>query len=177
MAPDLIRRASAVRALSPVFFGLLLKIMQLYLVQHAVALSAEEDPARPLSEEGRAAARRSAETASRLGIVVTEIRHSSKLRAAQTAEEFERALGVPRREVAGLAPKDEVEPVARELASAQDHVMIVGHQPFLGHLASFLLCGDERLPVLGFENAGLVRLDRGEAGRWTLRWNLPVAIF
>jgi phosphohistidine phosphatase len=153
-----------------------LEIMQLYLVQHGVALSEEQDRTRPLSEEGRAAARRSAEAASRLGVQVTEIRHSSKLRAAQTAEEFERALGVPRREVAGLAPKDDIEPVARELVSAKDDFMIVGHQPFLGHLAAFLLCGDAHLPVVGFANAGLVRLDRSEVGRWTLRWNLPADV-
>jgi phosphohistidine phosphatase len=104
---------------------------------------------------------------------VAEIRHSNKLRAAQTAEEFERALGVPRREVLGLAPKDDIDPVARELASSKDDVMIVGHQPFLGRLAAFLLCGDAGLPVVGFQNAGLVRLDRSEDGRWGLTWNLP----
>ena len=151
--------------------------MRLYLVQHGLALSEERDPARPLSEEGRAAARRSAENASRLGVRVAEIRHSTKLRAAQTAEEFERALAVPRREVPGLAPKDDVDAVARELASSKDDVMIVGHQPFLGRLAALLLCGDAGLPVVRFQNAGLVRLDRDEDGRWTLTWNLPPEVF
>lgn len=147
--------------------------MQLYLVQHGEAMSKEQDPSRPLTQEGRAAARRLAERVSRIGVEIAEIRHSDKLRAAQTAEEFERALGVARREVPGLAPKDDINPVAREVASSNTNLMIVGHQPFLGRLTAFLLCEDESLPVTEFQYAGIVRLDRREDGRFTLRWNLP----
>ncbi len=149
--------------------------MQLYLVQHGQAMKKDQDPTRPLTDEGRAAAQRAAELASRLGVQVTEIRHSDKLRAVQTAEELALELSVPRREVSGLGPNDDIHPLARDVALTGDNLMIVGHLPFLGRLAAFLLCSDENLPAVEFENAGIVRLDRREGGRWSLRWAIPPA--
>ena len=147
--------------------------MQLYLVQHGPALSKEEDPARPLSEEGRRLAKRSAAHAARLHVVVGEIRHSNKLRAAQTAQEFEATLRAPRRETEGLAPNDDVSQLRREVQSRADSLLVVGHMPFLSRLAAALLCQDESMPVVAFQQAGIVRLDRGEGGRWSLNWALP----
>ncbi len=120
-------------------------------------------------------AQRAAELASRLGVQVTEIRHSDKLRAVQTAEELALELSVPRREVSGLGSNDDIHPLARDVALTDDNLMIVGHLPFLGRLAVFLLCSDESLPAVEFENAGIVRLDRREGGRWSLRWAIPPA--
>jgi phosphohistidine phosphatase len=150
--------------------------MQLYLVQHGAAVTKEEDPARPLSEGGRSLAKRSAAHAARLGVRVGEIRHSNKLRAAQTAEEFEAALGAPRHEADFLSPNDDVSPLRREVQSRSDSLLVVGHLPFLGRLAAALLCQDESMPVVAFQQAGIVRLDRGEGGLWSLRWAVPPEI-
>jgi len=147
--------------------------MQLYLVQHGPALTKEEDPNRPLSEAGQKLAKRSAAHAARLGVRVSEIRHSDKLRAAQTAEAFEAALGAARRQAEGLAPNDDVSGIRREVQSREENLMIVGHLPFLGRMAAALLCQDESMPVVAFEQAGVVRLDRDEGGRWSLRWAIP----
>ena len=147
--------------------------MQLYLVQHAPALTKEENPARPLSETGQKLAKRSASHAARLGVRVGEIRHSDKLRAAQTAEAFEATLGAPRRETEGLTPDDDVSLVRRDVQSLDDDLMIVGHLPFLVRLAAALLCQDESMPVVAFQQAGIVRLDRDEGGRWRLTWAIP----
>jgi phosphohistidine phosphatase len=114
-----------------------------------------------------------AELAARLNIEVADIRHSGKLRADQTAEALEQVLGVKRRQVPGLGPNDDINPVAREVSSLEESIVIVGHLPFLGRLAAFLLCQDESLPVVAFKNAGIVRLDRNEDGRWSLVWNIP----
>jgi phosphohistidine phosphatase len=150
--------------------------MQLYLVQHAQAVSKELDASRPLSVKGRAAIHRSAELASRLGVEIAEIRHSDKLRASQTAEELSRALHAPCRQTPGLGPNDDVSPLAEELASSEDNLMIVGHLPFLENLASQLLCKGENEMILEFQNAGLVRLDRREDGGWSLRWAIPPSV-
>jgi phosphohistidine phosphatase len=147
--------------------------MQLYLVQHGPALPKEESPSRPLSEEGHRLAKQSAAHAARLHVEVGEIRHSNELRAVQTAEEFEASLGAPRRAAEGLAPNDDVSGLRREVQSRADSLMVVGHLPFLSRLAAALLCQDESMPVVAFEQAGIVRLDRGEGGRWSLRWALP----
>jgi phosphohistidine phosphatase len=150
--------------------------MELYLIQHGQAMTKEQNPDRPLSEEGRAAARRTAETAVKLGIEVTEIRHSDKLRAMQTAEEIGRALGATCHQSTGLAPKDDVQRVASELGSCREDVMIVGHLPFLSRLAAFLLCGNTNQAVVELQMAGIVRLDRRDNGTWCLVWNIPPEI-
>ncbi len=147
--------------------------MQLYLVQHGPALAKEEDPARPLSENGRLLAKRSTAHAVRLGVQVDETRHSDKLRAAQTAQAFEATLGAPRRETEGLSPNDDVSMLRREVQSRNENLMIVGHLPFLSRLAAALLCQDESMPVVAFQQAGIVRLDRDEGGRWSLTWAIP----
>jgi len=43
--------------------------------------------------------------------------HSDKLRAIQTAQEIHRTLGAPCKEVAGLAPNDDIHAIEKELAS------------------------------------------------------------
>lgn len=147
--------------------------MELYLVQHGEAKREEEDPSRPLTDKGRADVVRSAGLVRRLGVRVAEIRHSDKLRAIQTAEELERALGAPRRQSPGLAPNDDVSPLSREVASRPENLMVVGHLPFLSRLAGRLLSQDESLPVVDFQMGGVVRIDRRPDGNWSLRWALP----
>jgi phosphohistidine phosphatase len=146
--------------------------MQLYLVQHGESRPKEEDPERSLSENGAARVRKMAARASALGVRVFEIWHSDKKRAIQTAVVFAAALGAPQREREGLAPNDDVGPLARELASRSDDLLVVGHLPHLARLASVLLTGRED-PLVTFQYGGIVRLDRSDEGRWSLRWILP----
>ena len=58
----------------------------------------------------------------------------------------------------------------REVQSRNENLMIVGHLPFLNRLAAALLCQDESMPVVAFQQAGIVRLDRDKGGRWSLTW-------
>ena len=150
--------------------------MELYLVQHGAAATKEEDPQRPLNETGRAFSKRSAAHAVRLGVRVAEVRHSTHLRAIQTAEEFESALGAPRARWRGLDPDDDVSPLRREVQSRSEGLLVVGHLPFLARLAAALLCQNESMPVVGFRQAGLVKLERAEGGTWSVTWALPPEI-
>ena len=59
--------------------------MHLFLVQHGIAKSEAEDPERPLTEEGTDAVRRMGAWAAGQGLVIDQIRHSGKRRAAETA--------------------------------------------------------------------------------------------
>lgn len=147
--------------------------MKVYLVQHGQAEPKSVDPARPLTEGGRGEVERVAALAARLGLEVVQIQHSGKTRAEQTATVLGKALSPPGGVVAvsGLAPKDEVEPVAEALAGASEPVMLVGHLPFLSRLAGLLVTGDPDRPLLQFRNAGIVCLIR-EEGRWLVSWIL-----
>ncbi len=149
--------------------------MVLYLVQHAEARTEEEDPARPLSEKGLKDIRRVALHLSKLPLMISRILHSNKLRAKQTAEimaEYMRPARVA--ESDGLAPLDDPSAWAERLkyltASITENIVLVGHLPHLGKLASLLLCGDPGRSVVSFKMGGVACLGRDERGDWSLQW-------
>jgi phosphohistidine phosphatase len=146
----------------------------LYLVQHGEAKAKEEDPERPLTERGRKAVEHVAVWSARMGLNVDQIRHSGKRRAEQTAEIFAQHLKVPEGVVAvsGLAPNDDVVPVARALEQETRTLMLVGHLPFLSRLASQLLVNDSKKTIIRFKMGGLVGLAR-EAGLWSVACLVP----
>jgi phosphohistidine phosphatase len=147
--------------------------MNVYLVQHGLAASKEVDPTRPLTAQGRQEVEQVADFAARLGLEVGQIRHSGKTRAEQTAAILSEALSPPGGvvAVAGLAPKDDVVPVAEALARESQPVMLVGHLPFLARLAGLLVTGDPECSVVQFRNAGIVCLTQAE-DRWLVAWIL-----
>jgi phosphohistidine phosphatase len=140
-----------------------------YLVRHGDANSPLVDPERGLSARGRSSVERLAAWAAKVFSPVPEIRHSGKLRAAQTAEILSAAfqLDSEPRGVAGLNPNDDVEPVAEMLGSEEQPVMLVGHLPFLSRLVSFLVVGDAGKPIVEFDTATLVRISRDQYG-WAI---------
>ena len=149
--------------------------MALYLLQHGAAKSASDDPARPLTEEGRRAVERAAEFLAARGVRVERVEHSDKLRAQQSAEILAVRL-LPtdgRHQVAGLAPNDDVEPTRARLMEESRSLMLVGHLPHLSRLVSRLLGLDADRPVVQFQMGGVVRLDRDDSRTWTVRWVLP----
>ena len=138
--------------------------MKVYLVQHGEAESKKVDPTRPLTERGRQGVQRVAALAERLGLDVRQIRHSGKTRAEQTAAILGEALSPPDGVVAasGLAPLDDVQPVADVLAREPQPVMLVGHLPFMARLAALLVTGDPDRPAVRFRNGGIVCLAHEE---------------
>jgi len=147
--------------------------VKVYLVQHGEAEPESVDPARPLSERGRGDVQCVAACAGRLAFEVQQIRHSGKTRAAQTAALFADALSPPDGviSVSGLAPKDDVVPVADALSGESQPVMLVGHLPFMERLASRLVTCDAARPAVQFCNGGVVCLERRDA-YWLVAWIL-----
>ena len=145
--------------------------MNVYLVQHGEAEPKSVDSTRPLTERGRQDTQCVAAFAARLGLKVHQIRHSGKTRAEQTAAILGKAIspsgGVTA--VSGLAPLDDVQPVADGLAQEAQPVMLVGHLPFLARLAGLLVTGDPDRAVVQFRNAGIVCLARKE-DEWLVAW-------
>ena len=154
--------------------------MELYLVRHgdvdASASMGDASGGPSLTEAGLQSVKRCANFASRLGVQVEEIRHSQALRSIQTAQEFEQALHCPKRQVSGIGPDDDINPLRREAAGLKHNIMLVGHLPFLNRIAGALLAQDESMPVVVFHPASLVRLDRREDTRWSLQLVLPVGV-
>jgi phosphohistidine phosphatase len=148
--------------------------MALYLVQHGKSLPKDQDPDQGLSEEGITETDLIARTAAENGIVVSQIRHSVKTRARQTAEIFLQALkpmdGI--REVTGIKPMDDVAPAAADLSPAEN-IMLVGHLPFMERMTAFLITGSIEPPIFKFQNSGIVCLDREADSRaWVILWTI-----
>jgi phosphohistidine phosphatase len=139
--------------------------MYLILVQHGEAMQENQDPTRPLSVRGAEQCDRMGRFLSRLPFKPERVYHSGKLRAVQTAERAARAIGVSAIEPQeGLGPNDSVDDWAERLRAYEEDLMIAGHMPFMGRLASVLLeCGDAR-SVIDFFNASPCILKRTERG-------------
>jgi phosphohistidine phosphatase len=146
--------------------------MRIYLVQHGKAKSAEQDPNRGLTDEGREEVQQIAEFLARLRMSVALIQHSGKARAEQTAHilaESIRCTAGPGH-IGGLDPDADPITAANFLKVYTDDILIVGHLPHLERLTSLLLTGNpDRRPVT-FRNGGVVCLEKNQSGAWSLMW-------
>lgn len=156
--------------------------MKLFLVRHAHALTEEEDPRRPLSARGNATTRRLAVffRASSALSAVRAVWHSPLPRARETAELLVKEAGIDAAlvETAGLQPEDDPVVIADRLERVEQTVMIVGHEPYLGVLATLLVRG--KIKPVAFDvkkNAVLVleatggRHKKSGRIRWRVRWH------
>ena len=130
--------------------------MKVYLMQHALAYSSQEDQERPLSPAGIDQAKAAAKGIKRLGLSFDLIVTSTKRRAHQTAALIAEGVRFPHSDIMTSEvvlpqgqPQDLLDLLQKE--SPQSNVLIVGHMPQLEKLSYQLLQGGEML----FENAGL----------------------
>jgi phosphohistidine phosphatase len=153
----------------------------LYLVQHGKAHPKEVDPERGLTPEGRAETEKVAAGAAKIGLRVSEIIHSGKKRARETAEILANHLAPGTVPIAsgGLDPDADLAPAVERLGT-KDLLMLVGHLPFLEKLVSYLIVGDSSTRVVEFENSGIVCLEaareRPGKGDWAVKWALTPEI-
>ena len=147
--------------------------MSLYLVRHGEAVVESQDPDRPLTSRGRGEVERVARHVAGIGPQLAEIRHSSKLRARQTAEILAVHLSPLRGilEMEGLAPGDSLERAEAEAEAAREPLMLVGHLPHLSRLTSLLLTGNPDREIVRFPSGAILCLDRTQ-GEWFLQWVL-----
>jgi phosphohistidine phosphatase len=139
-------------------------------------MSKDEDPDRPLTEQGaddvtRVADRLTADG----GLSAERVLHSGKTRARETAEILAPAChGDPVPEATeDLNPLDDPGVWADRLSGAEDDVMLVGHLPYMERLAARLVVGDPDAGVVRFQQGGVLCLERDDDGVWTVRWFLP----
>jgi phosphohistidine phosphatase len=144
-----------------------------YLVRHGKTKSELEDPAKPLSDQGRQEVMRVARYAASVGVEVAAIDHSDRLRARQTAEILAEHL-LPRlgiREAEGLAPGAEPDRVRTQLEDATESLMLVGHLPHLSRLISALVLGNSELEIIRPDMGAMICLLKTERG-FRLLWVL-----
>ena len=158
--------------------------MELLIVRHGPAGNAAEkaawkrsgrpDAERPLTKDGRRKTRAAAAGLSRaaegFGLVAT----SPWMRAAQTAALVARSLGADLVECPALIPGSPLEDALAWLKFRREkRVVLVGHDPHLSRLASWLMTGAER-PILRLKKpqALLLEFKTLEPGGAELIWSL-----
>ena len=121
----------------------MLRAVQLVIVRHAEAAAGEPDELRPLTTEGREAARALGEQLAAEGLRPDAVLSSPLLRARQTAQELARPAGLEAEPDERLAPGATAESVKAAAADRGETVVVVGHQPDCGKVAAELTGGPE----------------------------------
>ncbi len=162
--------------------------MHLVVIRHAIAEDREEfakterdDSERPLTRLGRRRMRRNARGLRRVAPVIDVVASSPFVRAAETASIVADTLGV-REEIVMLdvlTPEQPSEALLPWLSTqpADATVAVVGHEPHLGRLVTWLLTGSSESHVV-FKKGGACLLDLGvrpSAGGALLHWLLTPA--
>ncbi len=143
--------------------------MNLYLLRHGIAVSNDDpenmpDNDRPLSAKGIKRMRKAAKGMRRLGIPFDSVLTSPLVRARQTAEVVAQALGLGDHleDLSTLIPGNSLSDLWSSLTPYQDreHLLLVGHEPLLSTVLSYLLTHDERRSIaVDFKKGGLCRVE------------------
>lgn len=155
-------------------------MMEIYILRHGIAedtSASGRDEDRQLTPEGIERMRRSAQALKELRVSFDSIFASPYLRAQQTAaillEELD--LGRKLKTSPALVPHAFLPSILGELAEAKPaSVMLVGHEPHLSGLISWLLSGTPSSSIT-MKKGGLCKLridERLEPGSATLEWLL-----
>jgi phosphohistidine phosphatase len=152
----------------------------LYLVRHAHAVSAEENPARPLSAEGRDECRRLvAFFKTNAAFTPAEFWHSPLVRARETAALLRPLTpAAPLRETAELLPENQPAKIASRLATLAPTLAlaIVGHEPHLSALATLLVSGRSVHPAFALEKGAVLALASRDNHTWAVRWQVTPSL-
>ena len=115
----------------------MLRAVQLVIVRHAEAASGEPDELRPLTQQGREAARALGQRLARSGFHPDAILSSPLLRARETAEELARPTPLEPEPDERLAPGATSDDVLAA-AEGRGETVVVGHQPDCSRIAAAL---------------------------------------
>ncbi|MBS1117975.1 MAG: Phosphohistidine phosphatase SixA [Deltaproteobacteria bacterium] len=136
--------------------------MQLFLIRHAIAeeaISGQEDARRELTEDGEKKLKQAVRGMRELGISFHRVLTSPWQRAARTAELLHSICATPPIMTDLLCQPPRAELLSQITELAED-TAIVGHQPWLGELASWLAFGDTRHgEALVIQKSGVVWLE------------------
>lgn len=154
--------------------------MEIVFLRHALAVERGDwakigrpDSRRPLTKEGRSLARAAAKGLAALIQTADLVATSPWTRAKETAQAAAKALGAPLLESRLLLPHRSPASLAAWLTSRDfERVVLVGHEPHLTRVASWLMTGAVR-PVVTLKKAQALLLQTKKAGGAVLLWSLP----
>jgi len=147
--------------------------MKLYLMRHGEALSAQVDPQRGLSDNGKIGIELVAKYIQEKGITFSHIFHSKKKRAHETADIMAKYVS-PAAKVElnkNIAPDDDPNLILNEINNWNEDTLIASHLPFVPNLISLLTGKDAYLTAISFETGTLVCLEKKPKSAWEISWS------
>lgn len=137
--------------------------MEIYLVRHGTAHTKEDDQERRLNEDGLDQCHLTGTALRRLDIKFDLIISSPKARARQTAEVIAGEVGYAKEEIKvtetlqpTASPKDTISYLNN--FTEKNKIMLAGHLPLLGNLASELLSESTQISLY-FETGAVCQID------------------
>jgi phosphohistidine phosphatase len=161
--------------------------MNLYIVRHAIAIERgtpgyEDDSQRPLTDKGRKKMNKIVKGLRRFGIELDTILTSPYVRARDTAKILANEFNMQDqiRLTDNLIPPGDFKELINEIHEKYDveSLALVGHEPMLGELISWLTTGNKDL-MINFKKGGVCYLsadDLYRTYRATLEWLLTPAL-
>lgn len=146
--------------------------MKLYLMRHGQAASAEVDPQQGLTDTGKADIEKLANRLAGQGINFSQVFHSDKARAQQTAEII---TGITSPSVqpqmrSGLKPNDDPKALLPDIKSWQQDTLITSHLPFVpGLLVELTGEGSYMQQGMAFVPGTIICLAK-DNNNWQLQW-------
>jgi phosphohistidine phosphatase len=156
-------------------------LIKLYLIRHGAAGGdhPEDEHTNPgLSEKGRSRMMRMVAGLRQMGIQPELILTSPLKRAVETAHLVAQGLGqIAVETLEELSPSSKLQSLVGRLGPHLNltSLAVVGHQPDLGQLASFLLTGSPTACQIAFKRGGVGLLSGDFSqtpARWSLEWLL-----
>jgi phosphohistidine phosphatase len=151
------------------------KVLRLYLVRHAEAVDKSVDGDRPLTARGRKDARALAKQIRPLKLAPAELWQSKKARSIQTARAMLPALASRPKVVESslVLPQASAKQTVAAVTARKRDIMLVGHEPHLGKLITYLLTGKTRSVRIALSKPSIVCFERAPGDKhWTLSWML-----
>ncbi len=149
--------------------------MQIICVRHGEACGPEVDYKRPLTGNGREQVEQMAAFLAKAGLSISQLFHSGKLRAQQTAGIFVQKLAIPQVAELPLLSDEQagLESLLDLLPLWNETTMIVGHLPFLPQFINALVLGNaDHPPIIHYPPATAVCLEYYSDSQWMIRWVL-----
>ena len=142
--------------------------MKLYLMRHGEAATKDIDPEQGLTKNGKAAIEQLATRLSDQGMHFSQVVHSEKTRARQTAEIMSHIVSpnASRQQQANLTPNSNPAELLDEINHWVEDTLIVSHLPFIPSLLSRLV---EEPQAIVFQPGTIVSLSK-EGHLWRLDW-------
>ncbi len=143
--------------------------MIVILIRHGEAKSPNDDPLRGLTDIGKEQVGSVASKLKSRDINIAKIFHSGKKRAMETATILHERVfpdaGLQQGD--NLKPNDDINIWKEELDKCSENIVLVGHLPYMGILASLLSNSSDHI---FFDEANLLCLEKNEQGNWKILW-------